>query len=236
MPNPASAVVNGQVGLFFSRQQAAAAGAYFVAQNVTPGTALQTGTATSFSATANGLVTVTNNNPLTSGINVYMDYIKLMMSGTAPTATTVMHFNMIRDAVAGVTPSAGSVALVTTNVNGGSASTASNVAINVPTGAPATGMTIPAATSAAVNMGRASIPTSLGITGDIYVLNFGGNFVDDGGQGGGTAVRATAAARLSDSTVPAILAPGQGLVVNMWWLTQATTKPSFEYEIGFMVY
>ena len=236
MPNPATPIVNGNVGLFFSRQQASAAGAYFLAQNATPGTALQTGTATAFSATANGLVTVTNNNPLTSGINVYMDYIKLMMSGTAPTATTVMHFNLIRDAVAGVSPTAGNVALTVTNVNGNSAATSSNVAVNVPTGAPATGMTIPAATSAAVNMGRASIATSLGITGDIYVLQFGGNFVDMGTMGGGTAVRATAAARLGDQTVPAILAPGQGLVVNMWWLTQATTKPSFEYEIGLMVY
>ena len=94
-------------------------------------------------------------------------------------------------------------------------------------------MTIPAATASARPCGRASLPTSLGITGDEYMLQFGGNFGDVGMQGGGTAVRSTAAARIATQTVACVIQPQWGLVVNMWWLTETTNKPNFEYEIGF---
>jgi hypothetical protein len=229
MATPTLSIVNGQVGLFSSRQQLAAAGVYYVATNATPGTALNTGQISTYSATADGFLTIVNNNPTGSGVNIYPDYLKCMMSGTAAAGTTVMNFNLVTDAVAGVTPTAGNVALSAINVNRGSTNS-SNSIINVSTGAAA--MTIPAATGAAKNIGRAQIPTSLGITGDVYVLDFGGQQVDIGGQGGGTAVRATAPARLSDCTVPVIIPPQTGLIVNMWWLGSITNKPFFEYEIG----
>jgi hypothetical protein len=231
MASPSQAVLNGSVGLFFSRQQVSAAGLYYVATNATPGTALSSGQISTYSATADGFLTIVNNNQAGSGVNVYPDYIKAMLSGTAPAGTTVMNFGLVLDAVAGVTPSAGNTVLSVVNSNQGSA-LVSRAIVNVSSGGAA--MTIPAATAAAKNVGRCQIATSLGITGDEYVLQFGGNFGDVGAQGGGTAVRATAPARLSTQTVPICIPPQFGLVVNMWWLGSITNKPFFEYEVGLM--
>lgn len=231
MADPSTVIVNGNVGLFNARQQAAAAGVYYMATNATPGTALSSGLITTYSATADGHCTIVNNNVAGSGINIYLDYVKFHMTGTAPATTTSMEFNIATDVAAGISPSAGNTTLTARNVN--TASTTSSLAVvDVASGGAA--MTIPAATASRKNVGRASIPTSLGITGDIYVLQFGGVFGDLAQQGGGAAVRSTAAARLSANTVPVVLAPGYGCVVNMWWLTQTTNKPFFEWEITWM--
>lgn len=232
MADPASVVVNGSVGSFFSRQQVASAGNYFVATNPTPGTAIQYDLITSYSATADGFCVINNNNPIGSNINCYPDYLKFHMTGTAPTGTTVMEMAVFTDVVASCTPSAGSVTYTPNNTNTGSTKV-SNCTVYLPTGGAA--MTIPAASASRKLVGRTSIPTSLGITGDTYLLQFGGNFGDLGGEGGGTAVRATAAARLACQTTPVELTPGYGVIVLMWWLTQAANKPQFEYEVGMSV-
>lgn len=225
-----SIVVNGVVNVLPSPQVLAQAGQYFVATNPTPGTAVQSDLITAYSATADGHCVILNSNSA-PGLSVLPDYIKFHMTGTAPTATTVMEFALFTDVVASATPSAGNVALTPVNVLTSSAST-SGVVVHVPTGGAA--MTIPTASVSRRLVGRASLPTSLGITGDSYILRFGSTGAS-GAQGGGTAVRATAAATLETYTTPVILAPGYGLIVDMWWLTQATNKPNFEWEVGFGV-
>lgn len=209
-------------------QYLAAQGNYFVATNPTPGTALQSDSITAFSATADGHCVIANGNSA-PGASVIPDYIKFQMTGTAPTATTLMNFAIYTDVVASATPSAGSTTLTPVNVNAGASGT-SNVSVYVPTGGAA--MTIPAASASRRLVGRAALPTSLGITGDSYILRFGSTGAP-GMQGGGTAVRATAAATLETCTTPVILQPGYGLIVLMWWLTQATNKPNFEWEVAF---
>lgn len=222
--------LNGVVNTLPTPQFMAANCDYFVATNPTPGTALQSDLITGYSATADGHCVILNGNSA-PGPSVIPDYIKFQMTGTAPTATTVMNLALFTDVVASATPSAGNSALTPVNVLPSSSKT-SGVTVHVPTGGAA--MTIPAASASRRLVGRAAIPTSLGITGDSYVIRFGGSSAP-GAQGGGTAVRATAAATLECFTTPVILAPGYGLIVLMWWLTQATNKPNFEWEVGFGV-
>src|SRR4051812_46501394 len=103
---PSTVVVNGQVNTVPPRQAMALAGNYYVATNPTAGTGVVFGTVTAFSATADGLFTISN-----SGSRVIqLDYLKLMLSGTAPTATTVLKLAVFNE-VGIVAPSAGNVAV-----------------------------------------------------------------------------------------------------------------------------
>jgi hypothetical protein len=223
MPNTAF-VLNGQVGLLNPRQMLAGAGKYFVATNPTPGTGVLFGTVTAFSATADGLFTISNNNPTGSDVNIYLDYLTLNMSGTAPTATTVLKMAVFNE-VGIVAPSAGNVAITPRNVKVGGAN--SNAVIN---GFSSAAMTIPAAVGSRTLVSNISIPTSLGITGDSYVVQFGG---DPSATAPLTAVRATAASRIVVAASPVTIAPQTTAIIDAWWLTQATNGPTFEFEIGY---
>lgn len=216
-------VVNGQVGLNGSRQNLTAAGKYFVATNPTPGTGVVCGTVTAFSATADGLFTIANTNPV-GGANIQLDYLSLNMSGTAPTATTVMKGAVYVESGI-VAPSAGNVAITPRNLLPSGPSSAATV-----NGFSSAMMTIPAAVGTRTLVANYSLPTSLGITGDTYVIQFGGEPVS--GANALTAVRATAAARIVGTTTPVTIPPQYTGIIDWWWLTQATNGPTFEFELA----
>jgi hypothetical protein len=87
-----------------------------------------------------------------------------------------------------------------------------------------------AAPTSNVRYVRGHIPTGLGITGDEYLLKFGGE--DAGAISGLIATRAAATGRMTGYCSPIIIGPQQSLVIHMWWLTSATTVPTFEIEAG----
>lgn len=223
MATPGAVILNGQIGLAGARQMLAANGKYFVATNPTPGTAVVCGTVTAFSATADGLFTISNGGG-NGGPNIQLDYLKLMMSGTAPTATTVMRGAVFVESSI-VAPSAGNVVVAAKNVlptGPGSVATVNAFSSAM--------CTIPAAVGTRSLVSNFQIPTSLGVTGDEYLIGFGGEPV--GGAGQLTAVRATAPARLVTSTTPVTIPPGYTAIIDWWWLTQATNGPSFEFELA----
>lgn len=219
-----TAVFNGPVGLLSPRQLLVSQGAYYVATNPTPGTGVLCGTVVAFSATADGLFTISNNNA-PGGRTIYLDYLTLNMSGTAPTATTVMKMAAYNE-VGIVAPSAGNVAVVPKPVNTTSAAT--GAVIN---GFSSAMCTIPAAVGTRTLVANLSLPTSLGITGDTYVVQFGGEPV--GGANALTAVRATAPARIVGTTTPVAIAPQNTCILDWWWVGQATNGPTFEFELGY---
>ena len=77
-----------------------------------------------------------------------------------------------------------------------------------------------------------ALSTNLGITGDNYVLYFGSGAVGQVG-GGGTAVRSAMQARIVGHTVPVVIPPQNSVFIQMWWLTQATNGPTFEFELTY---
>jgi hypothetical protein len=215
-------ILNGTVSP--SWQDYAAAGRAFIASNPTPGTAIQCGTVTAFSATADGLFTLSNGNA-SGGASLRMNSLVLNMTGTAPTATTQMKMAFyVEQGI--VAPSAGNSAVVPRNaLLGGPASAGTlNVFVNAM-------CTIPAAVGTRQLAGNVSIPTNLGITGDTYVVKLDGTQPDNGAFS--VVVRATVPSRFSAGTAaPIIIAPQQTLIADWWWVGQATSGPLFEYEIS----
>lgn len=214
-------VLNGQVSIQQQRHALAAAGKYFVVTNPTEATGIQYGLTAAFSATVSGVVCVSNSN-IVGGPSIYFDYLRLSMLGTAPATTTSMRF--------GVYSETGIVALTTAaaartpvNVNSAFANTTGAVVTTYNAG---TG-TIAAAVGARRFLGTCTIPTSLGVTGDEYEVQFGGDSV--GGSDHPAAVRATAATRMTASAPPVVVAPGNSAYVSMYWLTATTTAPTFEF-------
>ena len=213
-------------------------GSYFVATNPTPGTGVAYALVTAFSDTANGLFVLQNNNPAGGsggGVNIALDYVKLMLTA-APTATQSLELTVRTDTVAMVPTAnnvqigggAGAQTLVSTNHNDNTAPNVNLWAFN------AGAMTVPASSASARRVGRIRIPTGLGIVGDEYEVQFGA--VDRNSQVPGmTAVRASSPARFVAHAAPIILQPQMWAVITAWWLTAATSAPSFEYEIGMSV-
>lgn len=228
MPAPLGLVVNGTIGLVSSRQLLAAQGKYFVVTNPTNGTGIVAAVVTSASATANGLFLVRNTN-LIGGANIQLDYLKLMLSGTAPTATTVMNFDMWSET--GLVVGTGNVATRTPVQINQAAGFTQNTGAIVQSFA-AGQITIPAAVGTRQFVGRSQLPTSLGITGDVYTVLFGSD-TPALGSTAGTAVRATQAANLVAQAVPMIIPPQTSGWINMWWLTQATNAGTFEFELAY---
>lgn len=220
----AVAAFSGQLNLAGWRQSLAALGQYYVATTPTPGTGVVCGTVTAFSATADGLITISNNNA-PGGRTIQLDQLVLNMSGTAPTATTVMKMAAFNE-VGIVAPSAGNVAVVPKNVL--ASGPATNAVVNMFSAAMCT---IPAAVGTRTLVGNWSIPTSLGITGDTYTMLFGG---DPTAATPLTAVRATAAANIVTAAPPITIAPQNTCILDWWWLTQATNGPTFEVLLGYI--
>ncbi len=224
MAQTSAVSVNGQIGLLSTRQMLAAAGKYFVCTNPTPGTGVLYGTGAAYSATANGLFSISNNNPL-NGPNIYLDYLSLLLTAP-PTATTQLRFEVVMET--GIRAlSAGNLARTPVNVNPASG----NPTLAVINSFSAAAGTVPAAVGTRTLTSVCSIETNLGITGDNYVLYFGTDPVS--GQGGGTAVRSTMQARIAGSTTPVTIAPQNSAFIQCWWLTQATNGPTFEWELTY---
>lgn len=210
-------------------------GSWFVATNPTPGTGVAYALQTSFSDTANGLFVIQNNQPA-GGANLWLKYIKLILTGTAPASTTSMDFT-IRTDTSAMTPTAGSVQIA------GGAGAQTIFETNHPDAtAPqvniwafsAGAMTVPATSASGRRVGRIHIPTNVAVSGDEYEVQFGAPDRNSG-SAGLTAARATAPARMVAHAAPVVLQPQSWAVVTMWWNGAATNTPNFEYELGLVV-
>lgn len=213
-----------------SKQVLADEGSYFVGTNPTPGTAVTFATiagATSYVNTVAFCVFKNNDNAGNpKAKRTYLDTIRLILMGTAPATTTVMHYAVVLDNAIRI-PTAGSVSVTGQNVNMDDNNTPVTQLWTYSAGV----ATVPAASGSARIVGRGSVQTSLGITGDEYVIQFGAQD-QHGAQSGLTAVRAAAAAKMTSCTAPVVLGPQQFCVIHLWWLTVTTTAPGFEYEFA----
>lgn len=218
-------VLNGQVGLQSSRQQLAAAGKMFAVTNPTPGTAIVHATLTGFSATANGLFVLSNNNP-SGGASLYLDRLMLCQTATAPTGTLVKHFEVYTET--GIVAGSGNVATrVPVNLNAAYANTTGAVVQSFAAGA----ITIPAAVGTRRLAGLVQMPTGVTVIHDTFLLDFGGDAFAV--KNGGAAARATDAAQLAVSAPPVVIAPQTSAWINMWWVTQAVNVPSYEFSLTY---
>lgn len=197
-------------------------GSYFVGSNQAPGTGIAINAVVTAFANTNGIVHGYNTD---SSKRVYLDYLRLILGGTAPTATTVKHFAIAIDN--GSRTPATKTDLTPRNVCGPSGEASVLTLCQYAAGG---AFTVTAPTGN-VRYVRCSMPTSLGIVGDEYIIKFGAP-EDVPITPGLTAVRATAAARIVAYCAPVIVGPGQSFVIHRWWQTEATNAPTYELELG----
>lgn len=222
-------VLNGQVGLLSNRDMLSGGGKYFVATNPTPGTAIAYSLKTSYSATANGLFCISNNNPQ-GGANIYLDHLLLVQTATAPTGTLSMRFEAFNET--GIVAMTGAVSTITPvqiNTGAGNSQTTGAVVQAFATGAG----TVPAAVGTRRLQGIGAIPTGVAVTHDSYFVDFGTD-CSLSPTAGLTAARATAPARQGCQMPPVVIAPQTTSWINMWWVTAAANTPSFEFQLGFI--
>ena len=202
-------------------------GSYFTVVNPTPGTGVVNALITSFSSTA-ALFSLFNSAPI-GGPNIYLDYLRLIETATAPATSLQQDFLIQLDQALNRAPTANNVALTAVNMNLGSANKgfANWQAFN------AGSLTVPTqATASTKNASRIHLATGQVILGDENVIQFGG--VDTvPGQGGNTAVRAADLARRVTHAPPIMCAPQTWLTIFRWGIGEATNTPSYEYEIGY---
>lgn len=224
-------VTNGQVGLLGSRGALAAAGKYFVVTNPTPGTAIAYALKTSYSATANGLFSISNGNPANSGINLYLDFLEITQTATVPTGCLVMRFECIVENAISALTTAVAAATTGVNVNSGSNNTSQATFTYFTTGAG----TVPTAVGSRRTVGVAALPTSVAVANSTYGIQFGGvaNVGPSSNGAGLTAAAATAPNRLYTAMPAVVLGPQTTAFIQMWWVTAAANTPSFEFQFGY---
>ena len=217
---------NGSVALLSQRQMPAGQGKYFVATNPTPGTAIAYALKTGYSATANGLFSISNGNP-SGGANLYLNRLKLIQTATAPTGTLIMRAEVVTESVVMAITTA-AAAITPVNVNGAfSNSTGATVTFfNAGAG------TVPAAAGVRRIVDVASLATGVTVQYDSFSFIFGDDGIA-GGKNGGAAARATDPADQVVTMAPVVVAPGTSAYMNLWWVTAAANVPSFEWMLEY---
>lgn len=217
-------VVNGALSVLPPDQAAAGNGQYMVVTNPTPGTAIAYAQQVAFSATANGMFAIQNSEVL-GGRSVYIDYLKLIQTATAPATTLVMRFEAFNET--GIVALTGAVATRTPVVSNGGVVPGTVTVQSFAAGA----ATVPAAVGTRRLQGVAAINTGVTVIHDQFILQFGsGDAI--GGTAGLTAARATASATITGQIAPVVIPPNTTSWLNMWWVTGTTNVASFEFELG----
>lgn len=214
------------IPIFSDRKALAEEGSLFTWATATPDTGIQINTnVTAFSDT-NAFLVVQNSEDLGNklGKNIFLDRLKIIPTGTLPTATLSMHFAGKLGKTSRLPAAAGRTQLTANTNNPASGRTSIGNYFTIANGA---AMTV-AASDAAVdkNIGRCIIPTGLGILGDEYEIVWGG--VDPATRPPLTAARATDVGKLVGHMPAVVIPPGYIYVLHMWWKTAATTAATFE--------
>lgn len=198
-------------------------GAYFTGVNPTPGTGIIHALTTAWSATA--ALFCLRNTDAESAKRIYIDYVKLITIGTAPTATTSVRLAITIDNTNRF--SAGGTSITPKNINMDS-SQATIAALNF--GA----VVLTAASGSVRDIAREAQPFRAApalVAGDTFFYNFGATTAESLGVMG-SATPATAPANFTAAMPPVILGGGDSLNFHQYYPAAATTAPTFEFEIG----
>lgn len=201
-------------------------GTYFIATNVTPGTAQPYNIQAAFSDTT-PLLYIQNNdskaNPFAR--RMYLDYIKLICS-VAPASSTGARFALKTDPQLRTLSTNNTLAITPTSPNSDVA-TQSVCSINAQNNGAASVLTASSGSARLVaNASTGGIP----IVGDELVLVCGP--ADPGPYPGLTAAQAVCPGRKVSCLPPIILGPNSALTLFAWFPSNAATGLSYEFEMG----
>ncbi len=215
--------LNGQVAVLPSRGFLAASGYQFVCTNPTVGTAIAYANKTSWSATANGLFSISNSNP-TGGANLYFDRLRLIQTATAPTGTNIRWEVYLQTTIAVISSAAAAITPVNANPLATTSTKATVTFFNAGAG------TVPAVTGVRTLVDEGSMAVGVSVANDTNNWDF----YSDGmaaGKMGVTAARSTDPADLWTQGGPIIVPPGCTAFMNLWG--PATNVPSYEFRFTY---
>ena len=201
-------------------------GSYFTITNPTIGTGVAHALTTAFSSTA-ALFSLFNSAPI-GGPNIYLDYLRLIETATAPATSLSQDFVVQLDQSLSRAPTANNAALTQVNMNLGSP----NKGFAKWQAFSAGSLTVPASNTTTLTASRIHLATGQVIQYDENVIQFGGVDMIPG-QGGNTAVRSADTARKVTHAPPVMCAPQTWLTIFRWGIGEATNTPSYEYELGY---
>src|SRR3990167_2385874 len=191
------------------QQQVARDGNLWVANTPTEGTAVAYAALTAWSATANGLFVIRNNNASGSGINIYLSRLELFQTATVATGTT-WSFDAYNEP--GLVIGTTAVQTITPiQVNSSRPQTTGAIVQFFDGGA----ITIPAAVGTRRFIGQGWIPVGVNVIKDVYAMDFGSDALA-AGQRGLTAARATDTGRMTGQMSAIVIPPQSTSWVNMW--------------------
>ncbi len=224
MAQPTQVYLNGAVGMVSRRQFEAWTGKYFVVTSVV-NTPVAFANSVAYSATANGLWCISNQNP-TGGANIVVDRLKLIQTATAPANNLVARAEVY--SANGVVTLTGNVATKTpVNINPSYSNATGATVQFFATGA----ATVPATTGTRL-LGVMSLAQSINVRYDSYTFEFASDG-DATGKVGVTAVRLNDPADLVCSGPPVVIAPGTSAWMNLWGVAPDTNVPSYEFHLGY---
>lgn len=201
-------------------------GCYVVATTPTPGTAVaygSSGTQTSFSDTTgfvvwyNGAQATLDNAP-----RMYLDYLRILVSGTVPASSTSTQFAIKIDSISRA-PTANATQITPVNLL-----LATPNATYGKFWVPSAGVpTVPASGPNARLVSRGTLRTGISVTLEEYELRFG---TVDGVAGGVQ----SAAGKFVNTAPPVVLGPGESAVLFLWQPSGATNALSCEIETAWI--
>ena len=196
------------------KQLVADEGAYFVATNPTPGTAIAFALNAAVSETAGYFLSIKNTEPA-NGKRIYLDYLRLICA-VAPASATAGDMFIKLDS-AGFSSGGSAITPVNPNYDSTTASVA-----DVRAGALTT-----AARVAARLVVRARLRTAIPVVGDEWDFVFGAYEHSTAQVFNGTNPQ-----RMPIGLPPIIIAPQSFALLQLWFPGNAVTPASFEFELG----
>lgn len=199
------------------RHPALEGASYFRATNTTPGTGIAMGIQTGFSATANALFVMRSSGTKT----VIPHYIRLINTA-AGASTTASHVAIVTDTVSRYDTGGTDLLANIRNANTGTANTSAVDVLRY-------SCTAAAAGSGVRIVGRAALKTQAAacwVVGDELLMTFGDDAV------GGAASGAAAQRLVVPFGTVALGGANHSMVVHMWNPGNATTAPSWEFELA----
>lgn len=157
---------------------------------------------------------------------IYLDYLRLLLSGTAPAGTLNLELAVRVDTISKLPTNSNQYTINPAVAADGASVFPGNVYAYLLANAMAT----PASSGAVRNAARARIPTGVAVNGDEYLFKFG--TMDGAPRMGLTAARATDPAKFVGDAQAVIINPGEWATIHLWWVTSATNLPIWEWELG----
>ncbi len=198
-------------------------GSYFTGQNPTPGTGTAHALTTAFSNTSALFSFFNKAQP--GGKRIYLDHMRLIF--TAVPATSLWEDFVVDLDATGRAPTAGNQTITGQNVNidDGTQSIANLQAFS------AAALTVPASTTSTRRIARFRVNTGQVINGDSILVQFGASDFTQP-RSALAVVRATDVGQINGNAPPVVIGPQAYGTIYRWSAGEATTAPSFEFELG----